>query len=170
MKPLELCFFRHGIAVDPADPSVSSDPSGRSRPLTEEGILKTHSAADGLKRMAISFDKLLTSPWLRAQQTADILAEVLDLGTPEKLPELAGDHSLDQLIDALAANHGRRTLLVGHEPLLSATVASLLGADFQIELKKSGACAIQMDTLPTDKAATLLWLLTPKQLRWIGRS
>ena len=169
MKTIEFCFFRHGIAVDPADPSVASDPSGQSRPLTDEGILKTRAGAEGLKRMAIAFDKLLTSPWLRAKQTADILAEVLDL-TPEELPELAGDHSPEELIKALAAHHGRRTLLVGHEPLLSATVAALLGADFDIDFKKSGACTLELEALPFKNPGTLLWLLTPKQLRWIGKS
>ncbi len=63
MKGIEICFFRHGIAVDREDPSVTSD---AARPLTDEGIRKTRLAAEGLKRMDFGFDKILTSPWLRA--------------------------------------------------------------------------------------------------------
>jgi len=74
MKPFELYFFRHGIALDKEDPSVTTD---AARPLTEDGIRKTRAAAEGLKRMEIPFDRILTSPWLRAIQTASILAEVL---------------------------------------------------------------------------------------------
>ena len=76
MKGIEICFFRHGIAVDREDPSVTSD---AARPLTDEGIRKTRLAAEGLKRMDIAFDRILTSPWLRAAQTASILSEVLSL-------------------------------------------------------------------------------------------
>ncbi|HZI50406.1 MAG TPA: histidine phosphatase family protein, partial [Terriglobia bacterium] len=67
MKGFELCFFRHGIAVDREDPSVTSD---SERPLTEDGSRKTRAAAEGLNRMDVGFDRILTSPWLRASQTA----------------------------------------------------------------------------------------------------
>jgi phosphohistidine phosphatase len=170
MKNIQICFFRHGIAVDPADPTMASDPAGHSRPLTEEGILKTRAAAEGLKRMDLGFEKVLTSPWLRANQTAVIVAEVLGLNQPEELPELAGDRTPADLVDALGQTPARRLVLVGHEPLLSSTVTYVLSADFPLELKKSGACMIQMDSLPPRRSAALLWLLTPKQLRWIGKS
>ena len=165
MKGIELCFFRHGIAVDREDPSVTSD---AERPLTEEGHRRTRAAAEGLKRLDMGFDKLLTSPWLRAAQTAAILSEVLALPAPQELPELAGDHTPSQLLEALAHNHGTRTLLVGHEPLLSSTVIQVLGGDWELDLKKSGACAVYVDALPPRKPATLLWHLTSRHLRWIG--
>jgi phosphohistidine phosphatase len=166
MKTLALCFFRHGIAVEKDDPAVTSD---AERPLTEEGISKTRSAAEGLRRHEIGFDKILTSPWVRARQTAEILAEVLALPAPQELPELAGDRTPDDLLDALARHHGRRTLLVGHEPLLSATVVHILGGDWSLDLKKSGACLVEVDALPPRQSATLLWHLTSRQLRWMGK-
>jgi phosphohistidine phosphatase len=165
MKTLELCFFRHGIAVDKDDPSVTSD---AERPLTDEGARKTREAAEGLKRLDAGFDKILTSPWLRAKQTAAILADVLTLPAPEELAELAGDRAPAELIAALAHHHGRRTLLVGHEPLLSATAVQILGGDWLLDMKKSGACLLEIDALPPRKSATLLWHLTPRQLRWMG--
>jgi phosphohistidine phosphatase len=166
MKTIQLCFFRHGIALDKDDPSVSSD---AERPLTEEGTRKTREAVEGLKRLEVGFDKILTSPWLRAKQTADILSEVLMLPAPQEFAELAGDRTPTELLAALAHHHSRRTLLVGHEPLLSSTVIHALGGDWLLDLKKSGACLIEVDALPPRKPATLLWHLTPRQLRWMAR-
>jgi len=166
MKALEFCFFRHGIAVERDDPGVASD---AERPLTDDGVRKTRVAAEGLKRLGAGYDKILTSPWLRAKQTADILAEVLALPAPQELPELAGDRTPAELLDALVHLHGRRTVLVGHEPLLSATVIHVLGGEWSLDLKKSGACAIEVDALPPRKPATLLWHLTARQLRWMAK-
>ena len=165
MKSLEFCFFRHGIAIERNDPSVTSD---AERPLTDDGARKTRAAAEGLKRLDARYDKILTSPWLRAKQTAAIVAEVLTLPAPQELPELAGDRTPAELLDALVRHHGRRTVLVGHEPLLSATVIHVLGGDWSLDLKKSGACAIEVDSLPPRKPATLLWHLTSRQLRWMA--
>jgi phosphohistidine phosphatase len=166
MKGFEICFFRHGIALDREDPGVTSD---SERPLTEEGIRKTRAAAEGLKRMDAGFEKILTSPWLRASQTASILSEVLLLSAPEEMAELEGDRTPEELVGALPSRLARRTLLVGHEPLLSATVIRILGGNWALDFKKSGACALYVDTLPTRKPATLLWHLTSRQLRWIAK-
>jgi phosphohistidine phosphatase len=163
MKGYELVFFRHGIAADTLPDS--------SRPLTEEGIRKTNASAEGLKKMAIPFDRVLTSPWLRASQTAAILSEVLMTAAPEEMPELAGDHTAGELLEALRNCAGRSFLLVGHQPLLGDAVATLLGAAgrCEIDLRKSGACSILVDTLPPRKPAVLNWLLTSKQLRAAGK-
>src|SRR4051812_31704117 len=99
MKGFELVFFRHGIAAD-----TSPD---YSRPLTEDGIRKTYASAEGLKKMAIPFDKVFTSPWLRSSQTAKILSEVLTTPEPEELLELAGDHTAAELLEALQTCQGR---------------------------------------------------------------
>jgi phosphohistidine phosphatase len=166
MKGFEICFFRHGIALDREDPGVTSD---AERPLTEDGIRKTRTAAEGLKRMDAGFEKILTSPWLRASQTAAILSEVLLLPAPEEMTELEGDRTPEDLVAALPQRLGKRTLLVGHEPLLSATAVHILGGDWALDLKKSGACTLFVDALPPRKAATLMWHLTSRQLRWIAR-
>jgi len=166
MKGYEICFFRHGIALDREDPGVTSD---AERPLTDEGTRKTRTAAEGLKRMDAGFDKILTSPWLRASQTAAILSEVLMLPTPEEMAELEGDRTAGELVAALPHRLGKRTLLVGHEPLLSATVVHILGGDFALDLKKSGACALYVNALPPRTPATLMWHLTSRQLRWMAK-
>jgi phosphohistidine phosphatase len=166
MNTIELYFFRHGIAVDREDATVTSD---ADRPLTDEGRRKTRSAAKGLERLELGIDRILTSPWLRALETADIVADVLGMDRAE-LPELAGNRSVDELLGALSRQRDERVLLVGHEPLLGNTVGRLLcsGADFRIDLKKSGVCAVQLDALPPRGPATLLWLLTSRQLRMMA--
>jgi phosphohistidine phosphatase len=166
MKDFEICFFRHGIALDREDPRVTSD---AQRPLTEEGIRKTREAAEGLKRMDAGFEKILTSPWLRASQTASILSEVLFLPEPEEMKELEGDRTPEELVGALPKRLAKRTLLVGHEPLLSAAVIHILGGDWALDLKKSGACALSVDALPPRKPAMLMWHLTSRHLRWIAK-
>jgi phosphohistidine phosphatase len=163
MKGFELVFFRHGIAED-------SLPD-HSRPLTEEGIRKTRVSAAGLRQMEIVFDRIFTSPWLRASQTAAILSEVLMGPVVEEMPELAGDHTASELLGALQNCQGRSFLLVGHQPLLGDAVALILGAPgkCEIDFKKSGACAIQLDALPPKRPAVLKWFLTSKQLRAVAR-
>lgn len=163
MKGIEVVFFRHGIAEDTLPDS--------SRPLTEDGMRKTRASAQGLKKMEIPFDRIFTSPWLRAAQTAAILSEVLEAAAPEEMPELAGDHTATELLEALKNCPGRSFLLVGHQPLLGQAVATLLGAAgrCEIDLRKSGACSVQVDALPPRKPAILNWLLTSKQLRAAGK-
>ena len=164
MKAMQLCFFRHGIAVDREDPAYAD----QDRPLTPKGEEKTRDAARGLARMQIPFEVALTSPWLRAKQTATIVTQVLGLPAAQELAELAGDRSPEDLLAALAPYRGQNILLFGHEPLLSETAVTVLGGGWTLDLKKSGACAIEVDTLPPRKLAKLLWHLTSRQLRWIA--
>lgn len=166
MRTIQLCFFRHGIAVEKDDPSVTTD---ADRPLTDDGARKTRAAAEGLKALDAGYEKIFTSPWLRAKQTAAIVAEVLALPAPEELSQLAGDQTAADLVEALAHHRSRRMVLVGHQPLLGETVVHLLGGKFFLDLKKSGACSIEVEGLPARKSATLLWHLTSSQLRMIEK-
>jgi len=164
MSEIQLVFFRHGIAEDNVIPD-------QERPLTEEGRRKTRAAAEGLRTLEIPFDTVFTSPWRRAAQTAAIVAEVLSCGAPKELPELAGNRTAKELLDALGRHNTGNVLLVGHQPLLGDAVAQLLGAGdkCEIDLRKSGACAVQVSSLPSRRPAVLQWLLTSKQLRAIGK-
>jgi len=163
MKTTLLCFFRHGIAMDRGAAGYAD----KDRPLTQEGKNKTRSAARGLMRMELSFNVVLTSPWLRAKQTAAIVADVLGLPEAGELAALAGDNTALALIDALEPYRGQHVLLVGHEPLLGETVVALLGGKWILDLRKSGACAVEVSALPPSRPATLLWHLTSRQLRWM---
>src|SRR6202790_1151574 len=76
-----LYLVRHGIAVDPNDPKSPPEPE---RPLTAKGVQKTRAAALGLQALGVKPDMLLTSPYVRAAQTAEIFAETLGF-SPQKI-------------------------------------------------------------------------------------
>lgn len=131
-------------------------------------------AARGLRRLGVSFDTVLTSPFVRARQTAEIVAEALGLEDRlEEISELTPESSVDQLISGLIRFQDRKhLLLVGHNPLLANAASFLIAGKkeirLEIELKKGGICRIEIDGLPPDTPSTLHWFLTPKQLRQLG--
>ena len=168
---MNLYLMRHGIALAQDDPSVAHD---AERPLTSKGSKRMRKAAHGLSALAIPFDSILTSPLIRARQTADIVASTLGLETClEEISGLAPESNVEHLMLSLTRYQDRKhVLLVGHEPLLSSAAEHLLGgrkpANLNIEFKKGSLCRIEIDSLPTTAAGTLHWLLTPKQLRLLG--
>ena len=166
---MNLYFMRHGIAEDRATGKNSDD---RQRTLTPKGIKRIQKEAKGLIRLSLSFDRILTSPLERARQTAKIVAQSLQLEDHlAEIDQLCPDQSVQDLLSGLAAYAGdKNILLVGHEPLLSSTVAFLLSekAAAHIQLKKGGLCCLQVDGVRPRKAAVLLWALTPKQLRLLA--
>ena len=131
-------------------------------------------AARGLRRLGVSFDAVLTSSFVRARQTAEIVAESLGLEDRlEEISELTPESSVDQLISGLIRFQDKKhLLLVGHNPLLGHAASFLIAGKkeirLEIELKKGGLCRIEIDGLPPDTQGTLHWFLTPKQLRQLG--
>ncbi|MGH7832484.1 MAG: phosphohistidine phosphatase SixA [Candidatus Binatia bacterium] len=167
---MKLFLLRHGIAVDD-DPSGQQ--SDRERPLSAKGIKRMRKAAQGIARIEDSFDRIVASPYVRAVQTAGILAETLNLeDRVEEVQELALESSAERVIAKLIDyREFNKLLVVGHQPLLGQTVSSLLtgSTGMDIEFKKGGLCCIEVDTLPA-KSAALHCLLTSKQLRQIAGS
>jgi phosphohistidine phosphatase len=163
----ELYLIRHGIAAE-RGPQYPDD---TKRPLTTQGIARLRREADGLVQLDVQFDVVLTSPLVRAKQTADIISSALP-GRPNVVTAEAlspgGSHA--SVIDELA-KHVRRTriALVGHEPDLGELAARLIGAKKPIELKKGSVCRIDVQSLPPAGAGRLRWLLTPRMLRKIGK-
>src|SRR5262245_43108306 len=163
---MRIYLLRHGEAVTKDDPSIASD---ADRPLTFEGLKRTRQAAEGLKALEISFDAVFTSPWLRAQQTAEIACDAL--GLREKLmdmEELAGDRSIEEVMNALVRYTSlSNIMLVGHNPLLPHLAAYLLSlsTSMEVDLKKSGICAIEVARIPPKNPGTLLWMMSPRHLR-----
>jgi len=166
---MDLYLMRHGIAIVRGAPGIRSD---RDRHLTKKGIKRMEKAAKGLAALKISFDHILTSPLVRARQTAEVVAETLNMADRLKeIPELGPDGTVECLLDSLTPfRSDEHLLLVGHEPLLSDTASFLLIKDTQIELllKKAGICAIEVDGLPPQRPGTLLWMLAPRQLRLLA--
>ncbi len=165
---MRIYLLRHGEALSRADPAISSD---AARPLVDEGIKRTKQSAEGLKKLDIELDAAFTSPWLRAQQTAKIACDVLEIGERlYEMDELAGDRSVEEVMNALVKKQAlKNVMLVGHNPLLSDLAAYLLchSTSMQLDLKKSGVCAVEVERVPPKVPGTLLWMMTSKQLRML---
>jgi phosphohistidine phosphatase len=142
-------------------------PDDSKRPLTSEGITRMKQIARGLARLGVSFDQILTSPLVRARQTAEVLAEHVDGKPPINLAQsLVPGGKFTALVDDLAKYSRRsRIALVGHEPDLGQFAARLLGARTSIEFRKGGICRIDVDALPPTGPGHLRWFATPKMLR-----
>jgi phosphohistidine phosphatase len=161
--PYELYFVRHGLAEERGD----AWPDDTKRPLTEEGMSRLKKAVRGLAGIGVSVDVVLTSPLVRARQTADILAGGLDpRPSIVNVDSLAPAGSYAAVLADLE-KHSRkcRLALVGHEPMLGELAARLVGSRHPIEFKKGGVCRIDVENLPPAGPGDLRWMLTPKILR-----
>jgi phosphohistidine phosphatase len=164
----QLYVMRHGIAVSRGDPNFPDD---AERPLTPEGKKKLRAIARGLFRLGLCVDSIISSPLVRASETATIVAEVFGPGvTVESSEFLRPGGSLQALLTSLGKRGDHRSVLaVGHEPDLSEGVAKLIGntrASFQF--KKGGCCRIDFDKFPPRPPGKLIWWLTPRVMRKIG--
>lgn len=158
------CFFlRHGIAVEP-DEWRGSD---FDRPLTGEGRSRLEREAAAIAELSLGIERIVTSPLLRARQTAEIVADRLRLrGGPVVDERLGLGFNRRRLQEVLADHDGVTVALVGHEPSMSATIGSAIG-DASIELKKAAlACVDLPDPAST---GTLVFLIPPKVLVALGR-
>lgn len=163
---MELYIMRHGLAVERGTASLEDD---RERPLTAEGRKKLIRIAKGMKSIKLSCDLILSSPYVRARQTAEIVAKVLKAEKRLKFCDhLAADGDPEDLVDQLRSlfQSPRRVLLVGHEPYLSKLISVLLtgGPDLSLNLKKGSLGKLTVNKLSYQRCATLEWLLTPRQL------
>ena len=165
--PTELYLVRHAIAAERG----SEWPDDTKRPLTERGISRFKEAVKGLRRLDIALDEIFTSPLVRARQTADLLAAGLEGKPPVKvLDGLAPGHTSSAVITQLAkVARRRRVALVGHEPELGELAAQLIGAGRALPFKKGGICRIDLGSLTSKQAASLVWFLPPNVLRQIRR-
>jgi len=168
---MNLYLLRHGIAADLGEAGTETD---AERPLTSKGERRLREAAEAVRELEIEFDSILSSPLLRARQTAEIIAEALGLRTRLALSEgLSPGQSPAHLVSMIKGLKPtpRDLLLVGHEPGLSALISLLVcGAPgMEIEMKKGGLCKLSAEKLSARQCARLEWLLTPRQLSAIKR-
>ena len=151
---MRLCLVRHGLANWPSWQGVDAE-----RPLNPAGIRLIRAVGPRLASLGLRPDLLLHSPYRRAQQTAEILAEAL--GATDRLQAHDGlrpgfnDKELKKLLTA----HARRSelMLVGHAPDVANVLRSLTGAVSRF--KEGAAALLEVDELDKDPAGTLLWLI-----------
>ena len=165
-KSMRLYLMRHGIAIDREDPDCPPDPE---RYLTPKGIQRTRAAARGLRALRVKPATLLTSPFVRAVQTGEVVCEVLGLDpkqlrTTEALRPEAKPARLAEELTRL----GGEVICFGHAPQMDEFIAHAVKATASFTaLKKSGVACLDIDSLAPLRA-TLFWLLTSRILRRLG--
>jgi phosphohistidine phosphatase len=166
---MNLFLLRHAKA-QPRSPKWRPD---SKRPLTPEGESSMFEVARGIKALDVSFDVILTSPYVRALRTAEILAEVYESEKLFETARLAPEAGAKEILDEVNENFSAagEIVLVGHEPFMSRLISTLLtGEDgMAIEFKKAGFCKLTIEKLVFGKCACLNWLLTPRQLARLGK-
>jgi phosphohistidine phosphatase len=164
----ELLVVRHAIAF-PKD--AGRWPDDAKRPLTARGRRRFRDATAGLRRLTAAPDVVLTSPYVRARETADILARRAEWPEARDCPELEPGVHPKEILKRLRATPGARIAVVGHEPHLGHLLALSLAGDeneLSVELKKGGVGLISFPDDVRPGAACLLWLATPRLLRAAG--
>ena len=165
---MELYFLRHGIAAQRGSPKYKDD---SLRPLIPQGRKKMRQIALGMQALGLKFDVIFSSPYVRARQTAEIVAQAYNLKKSEIhfTKNLLPPASIKELLKEIRTHYPKagNILLVGHEPHLTEMVSSLLNSEqpLVIELKKGGLCHLST----TDRSAVLHSLLTPSQLSQLAK-
>jgi phosphohistidine phosphatase len=159
---MRLIIIRHAIAVPHGTPGIPDE----DRPLTREGELKFREAAKGLARLVDRPDALLTSPWLRARQTAALAAAAWGDIEPKDTAALAGGSFADQAAVLDRYPEDAIVAVVGHEPWVSELLARLLGTrqEERLTFKKGGAALVDLPGRLAE-GGQLVWYLPPKVLR-----
>lgn len=170
LREMDLYILRHAIAVERFDWSDSDD----SRPLSAYGIAKMKQNATGLTRLLPKIDLILTSPYVRARQTAEIVCKIYGFKISDKVVEtdsLTPDSSFEDLFKEFSNyKSDNRVMVVGHQPHLGDLISYLTseGAVRNVPLKKGGVACIELEREDPRHTGMLHWLLTPKQLRQLA--
>ena len=157
---VEICLVRHAIAEE-RGPTWSNDDL---RPLTPGGRAKMATAAAGLATLFVP-DVILSSPLLRAIETAEILAR--QFAAPIHVCDALATGEHGALLDDVAATGRRRIVCVGHEPWMSGALSWLLTGDagaIAAFFRKGAAALVSLESHQAG-AAMLEWLLQPSALR-----
>jgi phosphohistidine phosphatase len=161
---MRLVLVRHATAVEPAAGLSDAD-----RALTPRGRARFRRAARGLARIVKKPAALLTSPLLRARQTAQIAAAAFGDVRPTEEPALAGGDwdALQVTLDGLG--NAARVVLVGHEPSLQDLLARLVasGDSQRLAFKKGGVAIVDVPGRLED-GGRLVAFLPPRALRAAG--
>jgi phosphohistidine phosphatase len=163
MATLELYLIRHGVAAERG----ADYPDDSKRPLTSVGIAGLKKEAKALERLDVAFDQILSSPLVRARQTADVFAENMKSKPPiSNTDALTPAGSPAAVIQELAKHMRKeRIALVGHEPNMGELAAHLIGSKVPFAFKKGAIARIDFSIFPPKGKGQLVWFITPKMLR-----
>ncbi len=156
---VQLYLLRHAHAGDPMKWQGPDD----ARPLSEKGREQAETMGRFLARVGFEPDVVLSSPKLRALQTAKLVAKELQREVVEEpaLAEPLDVHAIEHIL--AAAGNPERAVLVGHDPDFSEVLCSLTGAP-GLELRKGALARVDLPRPLRDGAGVLRWLVPPDLL------
>jgi phosphohistidine phosphatase len=161
---MELYVLRHAMAVDQEHTDRDAE-----RMLTTEGRERLRRSTRCWDGLGVTVDLILTSPFLRARQSAEVAAVALGMaGGIEVCPALSAGASPSAIVRAIAerCQEDHRVMIVGHEPDLGRLVSVLVcgddGAGFR--MKKAGLTKLAVDGLEVGRCAVLEWHLWPRHM------
>jgi len=163
---MEIYILRHGNAAEPHAGMKDAD-----RPLTPEGAVKLRPVMARARAMGVEPAVILTSPYRRARETAQVAAGALRCnGNLVDCRALIPDSSPEAVWEEIRVHKKERQLmLVGHEPLLSSVYAYLLGSgSVQIDVKKGSLGRVDVDRFTGAPRGILRWLIYPKLVTEVG--
>jgi phosphohistidine phosphatase len=162
---MELLIVRHAIAFDR---DARRWPEDDERPLSARGMARARKAALGLKGLAGCPTRVLTSPLLRARQTAAILTQVAGWPRAIQCHELVPGVAPAQLLALIGRSRDERLAVVGHEPGLGHLVSACLPGSPRtaaFSLRKMGVALLEFKGVPRPGRGELVWFLPPRVLR-----
>lgn len=166
---MDLLIVRHAIAFER---NARRWPDDGERPLSPEGMVRARKAAAGLKQIAERPRCVLSSPLVRAKQTAAILTEFAGWPKAAECPALEPDEPPERVFAALAAQREKIVAVVGHQPGLGRFLAACLPTQMHgglnpkaFELKKMGVALVSFSGTPRSGAGVLNWFVPPRILR-----
>ena len=162
-----LYLVRHAIAFERGQ----DWPDDAKRPLTHKGAARMREIVDGLLELGVELDLVITSPLVRAKQTADlIIAGWTEAPGLVVSPALSPGAAASGLTDVLSQQtEAAGIALVGHEPGLGELGAWLIGARHPLMFKKGGVARIDVPAMPLGGSGVLVWMATPKMLRQLSQ-
>ncbi len=162
-----LYLIRHGIAEESSLTGSDAD-----RQLTQRGTLRTAMVAKGLRKLDITFDRIISSPYVRARQTAEILGRINNYKEDILFDKRLLPHGqFEEVSDLIAENSDAGSLLlVGHEPSMGLIISGLCAhGHLLLEVKKAATTAVQINRFRPHAAGNLMWSLPPKVLEGLSR-
>jgi phosphohistidine phosphatase len=168
---IDVYLVRHAIGEQR---DYARWPDDSKRPLSPEGVARFRPAARGLRELVPNVDAMLTSPWVRAQQTAEVLEEETGWPAPQPSAPLAGNRPAADALPVLRSLDGIGSVaVVGHEPYVSSLVSLLAAGEdgvLDLEVKKGGVVFVACLGTPAPDAGVLRWSVSPKILRRLDRA
>jgi phosphohistidine phosphatase len=164
---MDFYLIRHADAQPLGEGGVTQD---EDRPLTEEGLAQCKPLATALLRHGVKFDQVVSSPLLRARQTAEGILQHWPAPAPplHLCEDLANGGKRGKLTRFVRGLDGASFALVGHMPDLAAYAAWLIGSKkAQVDLAKAGVAHIHFESRPGKRQGVLTWLVGPE---WYGQT